>query len=73
MATLLECLRSLQGDLVMKDLSAVRDPVVSVAEHIARLSHDQDGYEVRKSVRNHGRTELIEIGLIGGRTVFRQD
>ncbi|WP_432263504.1 hypothetical protein [Cupriavidus sp. TMH.W2] len=72
MATLRECLQSLRGDLVMRDLAAVRNEVAPVSEHIARLRKEEDGYEVRRSTRNYGRTELIEVGLVGGPTIFRQ-
>jgi len=58
---------------MMRDLAAVRDEVAPVSGHIARLSKDEDGYEVRKSRRNYGRTELVEVGLIGGPTIFRQE
>ncbi len=43
MATLLECLRSLPGYLVMSDLAAVRAEVGTVSEHIARFGRDEDG------------------------------
>lgn len=39
-ATLRECLQSLTGDMVMRDLAAVRDEVAAVSEHIARLRKD---------------------------------
>ncbi|WDD90251.1 hypothetical protein Bsp3421_000073 (plasmid) [Burkholderia sp. FERM BP-3421] len=72
MATLLECLKSLLCDLVMRDLATVRDEVATVAEHIARLHRDDDGYEVRKESRNFGRNEITAVGLIGGPAVHRQ-
>ncbi|MEM5389615.1 hypothetical protein VSR68_39630 [Paraburkholderia phymatum] len=72
MATSLECLRSLPGSLVMRDLAAVRDEVATVAEHIARLGRDEDSYEVRHERRNYGRTETTAIGLIGGPAMYRQ-
>lgn len=52
MATLLECLKSLPPDMVMRDLSAVRNEVALVSEHIARLGRDEEGYEVREERRN---------------------
>ncbi|MBU9360765.1 hypothetical protein KTE52_31060, partial [Burkholderia multivorans] len=55
MATLLECLRSLPGELVMRDLAAVRNEVATVAEHIQRLGRDEDGYQVRTESHNYGR------------------
>lgn len=72
MATLLECLRKLPADLVMRDLVAVRDEVATVAEHIERLPQDEDGYEVRKESRNYGRNELTAVGLIGGPAMYRE-
>jgi hypothetical protein len=72
MATLLECLHGLPPELVLRDLSAVRDEVATVAEHIARLSFDQDGYEVRKEPRNYGQSETLAVGLIGGPAVYRE-
>ncbi|KVT75801.1 hypothetical protein WT25_02640 [Burkholderia territorii] len=72
MATLLECLRELPADLVMRDLAAVRDEVVTVATHIERLHRDEGGYEIRKEPRNYGRNELMAIGLIGGPAVYRE-
>ncbi len=72
MPTLLECLGSLPGDLVMRDLAAVRNEVATVAEHLARLHRDEDGYEVRKEPRNYGQTEITAIGLIGGPAMYRQ-
>jgi hypothetical protein len=70
--TLLECLGSLPSDLVMRDLAAVRNEVATVAEHLARLHSDEDGYEVRKELRNYGRTEITAIGLINGPAIYRQ-
>ncbi|MDI9700397.1 hypothetical protein QM312_31120 [Burkholderia cenocepacia] len=52
MATLIECLRELPSDLVMRDLAAVRDEVATVAEHLQRVRHDEDGYELRKQSGN---------------------
>ncbi len=72
MATLLECLRSLPSDLAMRDLAAVRNEVATVAEHIARLHHDEDGYEIRKEPRNYGRNETTAVGLIGGPAMYRE-
>ncbi|KVU25134.1 hypothetical protein WK65_14270 [Burkholderia ubonensis] len=72
MATLLECLRELPADLVMRDLAAVRDEVVAVATHIERLHRDEDGYEIRMESRNYGRNELVAVGLIGGPAVYRE-
>ncbi|WP_020203543.1 hypothetical protein [Cupriavidus sp. WS] len=72
MATLLECLRSLPSELVMRDMAAVRDEVASVASHIERIGHDEDGYEVRKESRNYGRTTFVTVGLIGGPAMFRE-
>ncbi|KQR77052.1 hypothetical protein ASG35_12340 [Burkholderia sp. Leaf177] len=72
MSTLLECLKSLPDDLVMRDLAAVRNEVATVAEHIARLHRDEDGYEVRKESRNYGRNEITAVGLIGGPAMYRQ-
>lgn len=72
MATLLECLRSLPGDLVMRDMAAIRDAVASVASHIERIGRDEEGYEVRKESRNYGRNELVAVGLIGGPAMFRE-
>lgn len=72
MSTLLECLKSLPDDLVMRDLAAVRNEVATVAEHMARLHRDEDGYEVRKESRNFGRNEITAVGLIGGPTMYRQ-
>jgi len=71
-STLLECLKSLPDDLVMRDLAAVRNEVATVAEHIARLHRDEDGYEVRKESRNYGRNEITAVGLIGGPAMYRQ-
>lgn len=73
MATLRECLQTLSGHLVMRDLAAVRNEVGPVSEHLARLRTDEEGYEVRRSTRNYGRTELIEVGVVGGPTIFRQE
>jgi hypothetical protein len=56
----------------MRDLAAVRNEVATVAEHLARLHRDEDGYEVRKESRNYGRTEITAIGLIGGPAMYRQ-
>ncbi|WP_081077333.1 hypothetical protein [Burkholderia pseudomultivorans] len=72
MATLLECLRELPADLVMRDLAAVRDEVATVAAHIERIHRDEDGYEVRKEPRNYGRNELLAIGLIRGPAMYRE-
>lgn len=72
MATLLECLRELPADFVMRDLSAVRDEIATVGEHIARLPFDQDGYEVREEPRNYGQSTTIAVGLIKGPAVFRE-
>ncbi|CAD6561347.1 hypothetical protein LMG24235_07283 [Paraburkholderia sabiae] len=71
-ATLLECLKSLPSDLVMRDMAAVRNEVGTVAEHIGWLHRDEDGYEVRKEPRNYGQKEIIAIGLIGGPAMYRQ-
>ncbi|ACD20824.1 hypothetical protein [Paraburkholderia phytofirmans] len=70
--TLLECLGSLPSDLVMRDLAAVRNEVATVAEHLARLHRNEDGYEIRKESRNYGRTEIIAIELIDGPAIYRQ-
>lgn len=72
MATLLECLRSLPSDLVMRDMAAVRDEVATVASHIERIGHDEDGYELRKESRNYGRNELVAVGLVGGPAMYRE-
>ncbi|CAI10402.1 hypothetical protein p1B209 (plasmid) [Aromatoleum aromaticum EbN1] len=72
MATLLECLKSLPPDMVMRDLSAVRNEVALVSEHIARLGRDEEGYEVREERRNYGKDKFKVIGLIGGWTIYRQ-
>ncbi len=72
MATLLECLNSLPGDLLMRDLASVRDAVASVSEHIKRVRLDEDGYEVRKESRNYGRSELTAVGLVVGPTMYRE-
>ncbi|WP_410199278.1 hypothetical protein [Burkholderia cenocepacia] len=72
MATLIECLRELPSDLVMRDLAAVRDEVATVAEHLQRVRHDEDGYELRKQSDNYGRNELRVIGLIRGPAMFRE-
>ncbi|KVT98543.1 hypothetical protein WK60_00370 [Burkholderia ubonensis] len=72
MATLLECLRELPADLVMRDLAAVRDEVATVAAHIERVHRDEDGYEIRKESRNYGRNELLAVGLIGGPAMYRE-
>ncbi|WP_321945028.1 hypothetical protein [Burkholderia cenocepacia] len=72
MATLIECLRELPSDLVMRDLAAVRDEVATVAEHLQRVRHDEDGYELRKQSGNYGRNELRVIGLIRGPAMFRE-
>lgn len=71
-AALLECLRELPANLVMRDLAAVRDEVVTVATHIERLHRDEDGYEIRMESRNYGRNELVAVGLIGGPAVYRE-
>jgi hypothetical protein len=68
----MECLGSLPSDLVMRDLAAVRNEVATVAEHLARLHIDADGYEVRKESRNYGQTKITAIGLIGGPAIYRQ-
>jgi len=57
---------------MMRDLAAVRNEVATVAEHIARLHRDEDGYEVRKESRNYGRNEITAVGLIGGPAMYRQ-
>ncbi|KVC79518.1 hypothetical protein BGV71_11410 [Burkholderia ubonensis] len=72
MATLLECLRELPADLVMRYLAAVRDEVATVAAHIERVHRDEDGYEIRKESRNYGRNELVAVGLIGGPAMYRE-
>ncbi|KVP43520.1 hypothetical protein [Burkholderia ubonensis] len=72
MATLLECLRELPADLVMRDLAAVRDEVATVAAHIERVHRDEDGYEIREESRNYGRNELVAVGLIGGPAMYRE-
>ncbi|MDR5825992.1 hypothetical protein [Caballeronia sp. LZ043] len=72
MATLLECLSSLPNNLVMRDLAATHDDVATVAEHIARLHHDQDGHEVRKESRYYKQREITAIGQIGGPAMYRQ-
>jgi hypothetical protein len=72
MSTLTECLRSLPGDLVMRDLSAVRDRDATVAEHIARLGGDEDGYEVRHGPRNFGKGASIAVGVVGGPAILRE-
>jgi hypothetical protein len=72
MATLLECLHQLPANLVMRDLAAVRDQNATVAEHIAKVPHDQDGYEVRRETRNFGRSTALAVGLIGGAAVYRE-
>lgn len=72
MSSLLECLRSLPGDLVMRDLAAVRDQDSTVEEHIARVARDEDGYEVRHEPRNYGRSTTIAVGLINGPAIFRE-
>ncbi|WP_275526837.1 hypothetical protein [Burkholderia cenocepacia] len=72
MATLLECLRELPADLMMRDLTAVRDEIATVVAHIERVHRDEDGYEVRKESRNYGRNELVAVGLIGGPAIYRE-
>ncbi|HDR9174479.1 TPA: hypothetical protein QDB23_001692 [Burkholderia vietnamiensis] len=72
MATLLECLRELPAELVMRDLAAVRDQDATVAEHIAKVPYDQDGYEVRRERRNYGRSTTLAVGLIGGPAMYRE-
>ncbi|TPQ46718.1 hypothetical protein C2U71_07180 [Burkholderia ubonensis] len=72
MATLLECLRELPADLVMRDLAALRDEVATVAAHIERVHRDEDGYEIRKESRNYGRNELVAVGLISGPAMYRE-
>lgn len=72
MATLLECLKSLPPDMVMRDLAAVRNEVAPVSEHIARLGRDEGGYEVRDERRNYGKDAFKAIGIVGGLTIYRQ-
>lgn len=72
MATLIECLNTLPPEMVLRDLSAVRDPVASAADHIARLSHDEEGYEVREEPYNYGKGRRKVIRVVGGLTVYRQ-
>ncbi|KVH78744.1 hypothetical protein WJ41_35125 [Burkholderia ubonensis] len=72
MATLLECLRALPQAMVIRDLASVRDQDATVAEHIAKLLRDEDGYEVRQEKRNYGRMTNIAVGLVGGPTVYRE-
>ena len=72
MSALLECFRSLPGDLVMRDLVAVRDQDATVEAHIARLRRDEDGYEVRHEPRNYGRGMTVAVGVIGGPAIYRQ-
>lgn len=72
MATLLECLNSLPPDMVMRDMTAVRKDVAPVSEHIVRVHHDEDGYEVREESRHYGKVKRQAIGLVGGPTVYRQ-
>lgn len=72
MATLLECLHSLPDNLVMRDLAATHDEVATVAEHIARLHHDEDGYEVRKESRYYKQCDITAVGQIGGPAMYRQ-
>lgn len=72
MATLRECLQSLQADLVMRDLAAVRNEVATVSEHLESMRADEDGYEVRESTRYYGKLVLVEVGLIAGPTIYRQ-
>ncbi|KWD78358.1 hypothetical protein [Burkholderia ubonensis] len=72
MATLLECLRELPADLVIRGLAAVRDEVATVAAHIERVHRDEDGYEIREESRNYGRNELVAVGLIGGPAMYRE-
>lgn len=69
---MLECLRSLPANLVMRDLTAVRDEVATVEEHVARLARDEDGYEIRREKRNYGLTTGAAIGLIGGPAVYME-
>ena len=56
----------------MRDLAAVRNEVATVAEHMARLHRDEDGYEVRKESRNYGRNEITAVGLTSGPAMYRQ-
>lgn len=72
MATLLECLKSLPPEMLLRDLAATRDPVASVAEHIARLPHDEEGYEVREEPYNYGKSRRKVVGVVGGLTIYRQ-
>lgn len=72
MSSLLECLRSLPGGLVMRDLASVRDQDATAEEHIARVAQDEDGYEVSHEPRNYGRSTTVAVGLINGPAVFRQ-
>lgn len=72
MATLLECLKSLPPDMVMRDLAAVRNEVAPVSEHIARLGRDEDGYEVREQRWNYGKETRKVVRRVGGLTLFRQ-
>jgi len=72
LATLLECLKSLPQNLVMRDASAIRNEVATVSEHIARLGHDEDGYEVREERRNYGKDVFKVVGKVDGLTVYRQ-
>ena len=75
MSTLLQCLESLPPELVLRDLSAVRDETATVADHIARLLPDQqesDGYEVRREPRNFGQRAAVAIGLVRGPAIFRE-
>lgn len=73
MSTLLECLKSLPPNLIMRDLAAVRNEVAPVSDHIGRLHRDEDGYEVREELRNYGRVKIKAVGVIGGPTIFRQE
>ncbi|MGH8782861.1 hypothetical protein [Paraburkholderia sp.] len=57
---------------MMRDLAAVRDEVATVAEHMTRLALDEGGYELRDEPRNFGRSKAIAVGLVGGRTMYRQ-
>lgn len=72
MATLLECLRSLPAAMRMRDLAGVRDQEATVEDHIKRVSHDEEGYEVRNEPRNYGRSSTVAVGLIGGPAVYRE-
>lgn len=75
MSTLLQCLESLPPELVLRDLSAVRNETATVADHITRLlphQQESDGYEVRRESRNFGQSSAVAVGLVRGPTVFRE-